>query len=81
MHKDVAIYFDSFRIEYVPLEVLNKIKDKSIAHKYLEYKIMNLLCVDFFCIAFTEYIFAGKSYTNLFSPKEYKKNSNIWSLD
>ena len=25
-------YFDSFRIEYIPQEVLNKIKDKSITH-------------------------------------------------
>ena len=27
-----AVYFDSFRIEYISQEVLNKIKDKAITH-------------------------------------------------
>ena len=34
----------------------------------------------FYCIAFTEYMLAGKSlldYTNLFSPNDYKKNDKI----
>ena len=44
--RNLAVYFDSFGIEYIPQEVLNKIKDKSNTI-YLEYKIMNLLCVDF----------------------------------
>ena len=28
---NAAVYFDSFGIEYIPQEVLNKIKNKSIA--------------------------------------------------
>ena len=28
--KNMAVYFDSFGIEYIPQEVLSKIKDKSI---------------------------------------------------
>ena len=43
---------------------------------YLEYKIMNLLCVDSICIAFIEYMLAGKTwldYTDLFSRDYYKK--------
>ena len=34
----------------------------------------------FYCIAFTEYMLAGKTlldYTNLFSPNDYKKNDKI----
>ena len=34
----------------------------------------------FYCIAFIEYILAGKTlldYTNLFSPNDYKKNEKI----
>ena len=34
----------------------------------------------FYCIAFIEYILAGKTlldYTNLFSPNGYKKNEKI----
>ena len=30
--KNIAAYFDSFGIEYIPQEVLNKIKHKSITH-------------------------------------------------
>ena len=30
--RNTAAYFDSFRIEYINQEVLNKIKDKSIIH-------------------------------------------------
>ena len=32
INKITAVYFDSFGIEYVSQEVLNKIKDKSISH-------------------------------------------------
>ena len=28
--KNIAIYFDSFGIEYIPQEVLNKIKDNQL---------------------------------------------------
>ena len=38
--RKLAVYFDTFGIEYIPQEVLNKIRDISI-------NIMNLLCVDF----------------------------------
>ena len=31
-YRSLAVYFDSFGIEYIPLEVLNKFKDISIAH-------------------------------------------------
>ena len=30
--RNLTVYFDSFEIEYIPLEVLNEIKDKSITH-------------------------------------------------
>ena len=32
--RNTAVYFDSFGIEYIPQEVLNKIKDKSITHTF-----------------------------------------------
>ena len=31
--KNMAVYFDSFVIEYIPQEALRKIKDNSITHK------------------------------------------------
>ena len=41
---------------------------------------MTQLSVDFFCVAFLEYMLAGKTlldYTNLISSNDYKKNENI----
>ena len=59
--KNVAMYFDSFGIENISQQVLNKIKDKSIT-TYLEYKKMNLWIIcGFYCIAFIEYMFEGKT--------------------
>ena len=45
--RNTAVYFDSFGIEHIPLEGLNKIKDNQLLTIYLEYKMMNILCVDF----------------------------------
>ena len=45
--KNLAICFDSFGIEYISLEVLNqKLEINLLLTIYLEYKKMNLLCVD-----------------------------------
>ena len=41
---------------------------------------MNILRVNFYCIAFIAYMLGGKNlldYTNLFSPNDYKKNDKI----
>ena len=38
------------------------------------------LCVDFFCIAFIEYMIVGKTlldYTNLFFLNRFKKNDKV----
>ena len=45
--RNTIVFFDSFGIEYIPQEALNKIRDKSI---YLEYKIKNLLCLRFIAL-------------------------------
>ena len=67
----------TFGIEYIPQEVLNKIKDKSIAHNIFRIQDNESIICGFYCIAFIEYILAGKTlldYTNLFSPNDCKKN-------
>ena len=75
--RNTAIYFDSFGNEYIPQEVLNKIKDKSITHNIFRIQDNDSIFSKFYCIAFVEYMFAGKTLlvnTNLFSPNDYKKN-------
>ena len=78
--KNLAVYFDSFGIEYIPQEVLNKIKDKSITHNIFRIQDNESIMCGFYCITFIEYMLAGKTlldYTNLFSPNDYKKKDKI----
>ena len=80
IHKNVAIYLDSFGIEYILQEILNKIRDKSITHNILRIQDNELPMCGFYCITFIEYMLAGKpllDYTNLFSSNNYKKNDKI----
>ena len=77
IHKNIVIYFDSFGIEYIPQDVLKKIRNKSITRSIFRvHGNESIMCV-FYCIAFIEYLLAGRTlsdYTNLFSPNDYKKN-------
>ena len=45
------VYFDSFGIEYIPQEVLNKIKDKSITLNILRVQDNVSIMCEFYCIA------------------------------
>ena len=68
------------RIEYISLEVLNKIRDKSISHNIFRTQDDECSMCGFYCIAFIEYMLPGKNlldYTNLISPDDYKKNYKI----
>ena len=70
----------SLELSNVPQEVLNKIKDKSITHNIFRIQNSESVMCGFYCIAFTEYMLAGKTlldYTNLFPPNDYKKNGKI----
>ena len=78
--RSTAACFDSFGIRYIPLEVLNKIRDKLITHNIFRLQNNDSIMCGLYCITFIEYILAGKTlsdYTNLFSPKDYKKNDKI----
>ena len=74
------MYFDSFEIEYSPQEVSNKVKDRPITKNIFRIQDNESLMCGFYCIAFREYMLAGKSlldHTNLFSPNDYKNNDKI----
>ena len=74
------MYFDSFGIENILQEALNKIRDKSITHNIFRIQDEDSIMCGFYCITFIEYILAGKAlldYTNLFSLNGYKNNDNI----
>ena len=78
--KNIAIYFESFGTEYIPLEVFNKIRDKTITHNIFRIQDNESITCEFYCIAFVEYMLTGKPlvyYTSSFSPNGYKKNDKI----
>ena len=78
--RNSAVYFDSFGIECISQGVLNRIKGKSITHNIFRIQYNESIMRGFYCVAFIEYVLAGKtllSYTNLFSPNNYKKNDKI----
>ena len=43
----MAVYFDSFGIEYIPQDVIKKPKTNKSLTTYSKYNLMILLCVDF----------------------------------
>ena len=53
--QNTAVSFDSFGIEYVPQEVLNKIRAKSITHNIFRMQNNESIMCRFYCIAFIEY--------------------------
>ena len=63
--KNEAVYFDSFGIQYIPQEVLNKIKDISTPHIFRIQDNESIMC-GFYCIAFIEYMLAGKNFVGLY---------------
>ena len=74
------MYFDSFGIEYIPQEVLNKNKDKYITHNTFRIQFDDSIMCGFYYIAFIEYMIAGKTLvdcTNLFSPNDYQMNDKM----
>ena len=75
--KNTAVYFDSFEIEYILQELLNKISEKSITHNIFRIQENDTIICGFYCI---EHMLAGKTildYTNSFSRNVYKNNVKI----
>ena len=59
--RNITVYFESFGIEYIPQEVLHKIKDKSITHNIFGIQDNESIMCRFYCIAFIEYMLARKT--------------------
>ena len=54
--KNTAVYFDSFGIEYIPQEVLNKMEDKSTTNNIFRIQDKESIMCGFYCIALIEYM-------------------------
>ena len=63
---NLAMYFDSFEVEYIPQQVQNKIKDKSIAHNIVRILDDNYIMSRFYCMAFIKYMLCRKNFVRLY---------------
>ena len=74
------MHFDSFGIDYITQEVLNKVKDKSITHNIFRIPYDDSIMCEFYCIVFIENMIAGKTlldYTNLWQLIMAKESAGL----
>ena len=75
-----VIYFDSFGVEYIPKEIMERIKDKNIKSNIFRIQDNNPIMCGYFCILFIQYMLDNKTltdFTYLFNPWDLKKNDEI----
>ena len=75
VNNKTVTYFDSFGIEHIPKEVKKFIGNRNMKGNI--YRIQNYaqLCVVIFALVLS--VKSLMDYTNLFSPKTFKKNDDI----
>ena len=89
VNNKIVTYFDSFRVEHIPKEIIKFIvptsfglgsrRKKIITNIYKTQAYDSIMC-GYFCIGFINFMFNGKSltdYINLFSPNDFNKNDDI----
>ena len=76
VNNKTVTYLDSFGVEHIPKEIKKFINNKNvIANIYRVQNYDSIIC-GYFCIGFIDYMFKGKNltdYTNIFSPKNFKR--------
>ena len=63
VERSTAAYFDSFGIEYIPQEVLYKVK---VTHKICRVQFDDTNTCGFYCIAFIKYVAVAKNVSRLY---------------
>ena len=90
VNNKTATYFDSFRVEHIPKEIMKflgnwqsssaKARDKNIITNIFRIQAYDSIMCGYFCIGFINFMFNGNSltdYANLFSPNDLKKKTII----
>ena len=78
--KNAVTYFDSFRVENIPDEMMKFIKNYDITTSIFRIQAYDSIMCGYFCIGFIDYMIKGKDlvdYTNLFSPSYFDKDDRI----
>ena len=72
-----AVYFDSFGVEHLPVEIQRFLRKKDIHANIYRIQAYDSILCSYYCIKFLDFMFAGKSladYTSMFSPTDFKLN-------
>ena len=80
VNNETVTYFDSFRVEHVPKEIMKFIDNKNIITNIFRIQAYDSIMCGYFCIEFINFMFNGNSltdFTNLFLPNDFKKNDDI----
>ena len=79
LNNDVS-YFDSFGVEHFPKKFKTFISNKNIKTNIFRIQAYGSITCGYFCIGFIDFLLAGKTltdFTNVFSPKIFKKNDGM----
>ena len=82
---DEVIYFDSFGVEYIPEEIMERIKHSSLGNINIKTSIFRIqdnksIMCGYFYILFIEYMLNDKTLTDFtifFSPWNFDKTDEI----
>ena len=80
VHNDDVTYFNCFGVEHILKEIKTFDNDKSIKTNIFRIQAYDSIMCGYFCIRLIDLMHAEKTlteFTNLFSPRNFKKNDNI----
>ena len=63
--KNEVVYFDSFSVEYIHKEIMERIRNKNIKTNIFRIEDYNSIMCGYFCILFIEYMLNNKTLTDL----------------
>ena len=79
VNNKTIIYFDSFGVEQIPIEIMKFIGNKNIITNIFRIQAYESIMCGYFCIGFINFMFNGNNgnsltdYTSVFSPNDLKK--------
>lgn len=77
---DKAIYFDSFAVGHLPMEIIEFVGDKDIRENIFRLQHYYSITCGYYCIAFIDWILNGgslDSFNSHFSSTNFKNNDKI----
>ena len=77
---NIATYFDSFGVEHIPKEIEIFINESIVVANIFRIQTYDSIMCGYVCIGFIDFMLADKtltSFTDLFSPNDFRKNDNI----